>query len=422
MTSVPEDGPEVGGGAPSRISTRTAKFRNRQAAIIRVAVGLINKKGVRGMTLVEVAAQLDIVPTGVIYYFPSKERLAAACFLEAIAAYEELIAEANAGATRRERLERFVRRYVGRAGDIAAGRRDALAVFNDVRALEDPVVNAAYVDMFRRARSLIAEPPPHGPRRQALNAVTHLVLSQLFWSVVWLPLYDVEDYDRAAIRILEIFEHGLAAHPVEWPRDPVVAEDAWGPNADVSRETFLRAATQTINEHGYLGASVDKISSRLNVTKGSFYHHNEAKDDLVVACFNRTLEVMRRTLRQAMRSEADGRMRLSAAAMSLVACQLSGETPLLRTSALTSAPEAMQSALIADFDRVSLTISAMISDGVTDGSVRAVDAHVGAQMVTAMINAAAELEHWAPGLGPRAATEAYAGALLNGLWSVVGAA
>ena len=35
-----------------------------------------------------------------------------------------------------------------------------------------------------------------------------------------------------------------------------------------------------MNEHGYLGASVQKISERLNVTKGAFYHHIEAKDDL----------------------------------------------------------------------------------------------------------------------------------------------
>ena len=46
---------------------------------------------------------------------------------------------------------------------------------------------------------------------------------------------------------------------------------------------FLKAATRQINEHGYRGASVDRISASLNVTKGAFYHHNEAKDDLVAA-------------------------------------------------------------------------------------------------------------------------------------------
>jgi AcrR family transcriptional regulator len=51
------------------------------------------------------------------------------------------------------------------------------------------------------------------------------------------------------------------------------------------RGEFLRMATLTINQRGYKGASVHRIASGLNVTKGSFYHHNEAKDDLVLACF-----------------------------------------------------------------------------------------------------------------------------------------
>lgn len=42
-----------------------------------------------------------------------------------------------------------------------------------------------------------------------------------------------------------------------------------------------------MNEHGYLGASVQKISEHLNLTKGAFYHHLENKDDLIAACFQR---------------------------------------------------------------------------------------------------------------------------------------
>jgi hypothetical protein len=61
----------------------------------------------------------------------------------------------------------------------------------------------------------------------------------------------------------------------------------------------------------------------------------------------------------------------------------------------------------------------MISDGISDGSLRLVDAHIGAQMVTAMINAAAELEHWAANLPPDRATEAYVRALLQGMDSVL---
>ncbi|MGH6957643.1 MAG: TetR/AcrR family transcriptional regulator, partial [Caulobacteraceae bacterium] len=169
------------------------------------------------------------------------------------------------------------------------------------------------------------------------------------------------------------------------------------------------------NEQGYLGASVDKISARLNVTKGSFYHHNEAKDDLVVACFQRTLDVMRQTQRQAILAGGDGWRRTASAAMALIHRQATHTAPLLRTSALTSTPEPMQRALVAEFDRVSLTFASTVSDGIADGSIRPVDAHIAAQALTAAINAAAELEYWAPGASSQAAAEAYARALLTGV-------
>ena len=63
-------------------------------------------------------------------------------------------------------------------------------------------------------------------------------------------------------------------------------------SAEPGREAFLLAATRLINELGYRGASVQKIASELNVTKGSFYHHLDAKDDLVIACYKRSFDTI----------------------------------------------------------------------------------------------------------------------------------
>ena len=58
----------------------TKKFHKRKDMIVRAAVDVMNQKGIRGMTLADVAAKLDLVPTAVMYYFRKKEELAAACF------------------------------------------------------------------------------------------------------------------------------------------------------------------------------------------------------------------------------------------------------------------------------------------------------------------------------------------------------
>ena len=62
----------------------TKRYEQRKSAIVSSAVEVINRKGVRGMTLADVALRLNLVPTGVIYYFKNKEDLASACFLHGI--------------------------------------------------------------------------------------------------------------------------------------------------------------------------------------------------------------------------------------------------------------------------------------------------------------------------------------------------
>ncbi|MGH8188554.1 MAG: TetR/AcrR family transcriptional regulator, partial [Steroidobacteraceae bacterium] len=355
-----------------------------------------------------------------MYYFRKKEELAAACFYRAIEQYEALIAEAQRGRTVREALELFIRSYFEFRRRVTLGEADQIAVFNDVRALHDPGVGQAYTQMFRNARSLLLKSKELGAlERVDHNARTHLLISQLFWSVVWTPRYHPEDYGRLADHALDILENGVLRAASAWK--PHVLADIEPPAADKSseaRETFLQAATTLMNEQGYLGASVQKISARLNVTKGAFYHHLDTKDDLILACFERTLEIMRRAQREAVRVTTSGAENLMSIAAALIEYQLSGKAPLLRTSALTSVPEEIRAALIKEFDRVSGRFSLVFSDGIADASLRPVDAAIAAQMITGMINAAAEVHRWAPGVTPENVTHIYARPLFQGLLTV----
>src|SRR3546814_10036052 len=86
---------------------------------------------------------------------------------------------------------------------------------------------------------------------------------------------------------MEVFAHGIAASGEQWAPDLIDLEHD---QAEPGREQFLRAATRLINELGYRGASVQRIASELNVTKGSFYHHLDAKDDLAPACYKRSFD------------------------------------------------------------------------------------------------------------------------------------
>jgi hypothetical protein len=103
----------------------------------------------------------------------------------------------------------------------------------------------------------------------------------------------------------------------------------------------------------------------------------------------------------------------------MVGGQVSGDRPLLRTSALAAVPEDMRPRLLAGFDRITARYASVVSDGIADKSIRPLDVPIAAQMISGAINAAAELRYWAPGLTPSTADTAYVRPLFVGLLSPV---
>jgi len=403
------------------IPVSTARYARKRESVVAAATEILNHRGVRGMTLAGVAASVGLITTSVTYYFKKKEDLASAVFLSGIARYDAMISAALEAPTPQARLHRFITLYLDMKARIRTGAEPAIPTFSDVRALTQPHlghVSAVYAEMFRKVRSLFDAPGFDWLDHRGANARTHMLMEQLFWMSVWLPRYELEDYPRIRDRFFDILEHGLGVAGAVWAPTVLEVEPtaACDPQA-ASRETFLVAATRLINRQGYRGASVEKISAALNVTKGSFYHHNEAKDDLVVQCFDRTFQIMRRTQSAAMRLPGDQWTRLTTAAAALVEQQLSEAGPLLRTSALSALPEAIRADMVRQSNRVSDRFSAMISDGVAEGSVRPVDPVIAAQMLNATLNAAAELGFWVKGVKIDEAAALYARPMLMGVFT-----
>ena len=398
----------------------TDRFERKREAILDAATVLLNTRGVKGLTLGVAAAAVDLSTTSVTYYFKRKDDLAAACMQRGIAALMQIVQAALDEATPQAQLHTLLSLYLERVRRAAVGQAPALPSLSDLRALSMPQrgeVAGAYMKVFRKLRTMFEAPELSWLSRGRRTARTLLLFEQLFWANAWLPKYDPEDYGRIRERMFDILSVGLAAPDQTWKPLPIApAEVAPRDRQAMSRETFLLAATRLINARGYRGASVDKISAELNVTKGSFYHHNDAKDDLVVSCFDRTFEVMTRVQRLAMELPGDQWTRLSSAAAALAEYQLSDHGPLLRTSALAALPEPIRLEMVKHSDRVSDRFASMISDGIAEGSVRAVDPFIAAQMLNATLNAGAELAFWVPGVSSKAAPAVFARPLLMGVF------
>lgn len=399
----------------------TPRYARKKESILAAATAILNRQGVKGMTLADVANEVGLITTSVTYYYRKKDDLAAACFLRGIETFDAMIDHAAEAADWRGRLMRFLDAYLDLSRRVRLGQASPVAYFTEMRALKEPqrtVVVDAFAAMFRKFRGFFDAPEFAWMDRREANARTHLLLEQAFWTGRWLRRYDVEDYPRVRDRMLDILSGGLAAGERPW--EPARLADLTRTPADpqdAARETFLVAATRLINQRGYRGASVEDISAQLNVTKGSFYHHNEGKDDLVVDCFKRTFGIMRRA-QLATRDLPGGQwQRLASATSALVEYQLSPNGPLLRASAMTAMPPEIRHGMSDRYYRVSDRFAAMISDGIAEGTIRPVDPLIAAHMINSMLNAAASINVWAPGIAREEAAAFFARPLLQGVFT-----
>jgi len=403
-------------------SPATERYAKKKEAILAAATAILNRQGVKGMTLADVAAKVGLITTSVTYYYRKKDDLAAACFMRGLERFDALVTEAAKAPDAPTRLLKFLDLYLDLNRRVRLGEAAPLTSFTEMRALKEPLrgsVQGAFNDLFRRVRGFFEGPEFDHLDKRDRNARTHLLLEQVFWSGSWLRRYDTDDYGRVRDKMYDILVNGLA---------PKGGSESWAPLAlpdptpqslegQEWRETFLVAATRLINQRGYRGASVEEISAQLNVTKGSFYHHHEDKDALVVECFERTFAVTRKAQADARALAKDSWEQLVSATAALVAYQLSDHGPLLRASSMGALPIEIRTEMTQGYARGSERFAAIISDGVAEGSVRAVDPMIAAHMINSMLNAAASLGVWAPGLEREQAARLFARPLLTGLFS-----
>lgn len=392
---------------------KTTKQARRSAEFVSAAISIINRRGVSGMVLADVAADLGLAPKASAYYFRRKEDLATACFLDAIQRIQHLIAEACNAAQADQRTLEFLTRFFDLRRRAKLGEIDELTALNDVRALNSPVVNAAFVALFRDMRALISD-AQDDVNRLALSSHAHLLLAHCHWSAFWLIGVLPDRYPKVCERLADIIIHGLAATGVPW--DPIKLITSEQAPSDL-RGTILCAATKLMNRQGYHGASVDKISAEVATTKGGFYHHMGSKDEMILACFDRSLSIMRESLLAAEAVSANGYQALVTLAAHLVSLQLRDGEALLRMSALTTLPENLQAVVIEKYQQIVHLLASIISDGISDGSLRPVDAMLSAQLILGMINSADELPTFVPSITANDATSYYVKPCFTGIFS-----
>ncbi|MFA9200283.1 MAG: TetR/AcrR family transcriptional regulator [Cypionkella sp.] len=385
-------------GAKMADGGETERFGRRREDVIHAASALINELGVKGTTFAGLARSVGLNATSITYYFDRKDKLVAAVYAATLDWLEAAAREAAAKPLPEDRLRAFIAAHVALRRRIRAGEKGLITALSEIRTLDEEA-QAPLLDQYARVvahvRGIFGD-ARSGARRALDTARAHVLLEAMFWWPVWSLRYSTKDFDRLEARIFDVLAHGLAAQPGEWGPLPLDSAD-WR-SEDGKAETgdaFLRSATVMINQRGYRGASVNRIASALGVTKGSFYHHHNAKDDLVSECFQKSYDRLSAVQLAARDTRASGWGQIASALAELIDLQFRDPMPLLRTTALQALPAGERGGVVLRSNRLANRFAGMIADGIADGSVRAVDPMVASQLIMPALNGAYEARAWA---------------------------
>ncbi len=398
------------------IEPRSQRFADKHAAIVAAATLLINRHGIAGTTFGEVAQMVGLNTASATYYFRRKEHLVQAVFADSIRRLGAMATRAAAEPDPPRRVQHYLHGYFDLNAEALRGGTP-IATLSELRSLDAPVripLEQAYQQVFRQVRGFFG-PIRDDPHRRLLTVRAFVLEQTMFWLPTWLPRYSIGDFDRVRARLFEILARGIVAPDQRWtPASRPAESDGSG---EVGRATFLRAATRLINSRGYRGASVDRIASELGVTKGSFYHHLETKDDLVLACFRESYARIADAHRWAQALDGGEWHRLSSAIAALLDIQFTGERPLLRTAALQTLPADLRADVVERSNRIALSIAGTLVDGIREGSIRPIDPSIASQILVAALNAAQEMQGWGAHHRRDEAIAIYASVMLRGLFA-----
>lgn len=461
--------------SPPRPATR--RFAARRGAIVAAAARQFNALGLRGATLAGIAAEVGLSTPSLMYYYPTKEALATACYLQAVGTHlQHADAALHAGPGVAQRVAAFLKAQAALPAAAMAGQAPVLIEFVDLPSLHEgegvPLLHSvamarslppdtepgtepaallqrladdgaqdgraafqAYGVLFAAVRRLLApdgvapgSAAPGGAAsaaaQTALDARTYLLLSQANALRHWLQRCEPDLHPRLAQRVCGLLLDGPGQPGSRCPADagdgllPRLRRRGQGaePDSGDFDEAFLRAATVLVNTQGYRGASLDQIAARLQRSKTSVYQRHDTKLDLISACYDRTHDVVQQALLAAERAPGPVWPRLCAAIGALVRFQLSADGPLLRASAYNALPDAAALRRMRQQRRQQRDrLMHLLVDGMADGSLRPHDVALSARLLANATDVAASLPLWVPGIDAETAVSAFVAPVLTGL-------
>jgi len=361
-----------------------SKALERRRALLREGARQINRYGVGGLNISDVARTAGLSRNALYYYAKDKDDLARACMVDACKAMQgDLLRACNEGGPSDRVLERFIEiTLVERDEPIAILRRGSLGSEEDQATLL-----AEETRLLQGIEETISDGMSKGILREAdAGLVALLLLGMIDWCRIapeWLGHQGKPEYRRRLAQAVATFLlDGMAARGAasltEWPSlekrnsmqtNPFDQDDL----AQKKKEQLLGTASRLFNLNGIEGTSVNAIAAELGMTKGVLYHYFTDKDALVMQAYERAFEQFDRFIAMANERGRDGLSKALIIHHLNCQAQLGNAPPLMPQLGIHALPERVRSDFVARARKIWLDAQALVASGIEDGSCAAAD-------------------------------------------------
>ena len=155
---------------------------------------------------------------------------------------------------------------------------------------------------------------------------------------------------------------------------------------DLKREAVLRSAVRTFNLRGFQAASLDEVAANLRISKPTIYRYLGNKEQVLLECVKRGLEMLQAAATQAQAEEGNGLTRLSHFLRSYAEVNMDDfGRCVVRTddTVLSTEGRAHFRALKA---RIDAAMRTLIAEAVADGSIAPLDVKMTAFALAGALN------------------------------------
>jgi AcrR family transcriptional regulator len=387
---------------------RKAQHDAKRVAILSEAARLFNGKGSRATTLQDVARGLGLTKTSLYYYVRTKEELIFQCYEAALQRQHAVMDELDAtDSTPLERAAGFFRSQFEAWLHARDGKGVHIAALLEIASLKPDhraLIEEEYIRMFKRLRGYLREASDAGEiTTRDPTSTTRAIIGATDWVFYWLHRIEHGDVLATADAAWDVLLHGLHGGTHTYTArslEPTPDQDRAGQGFDreeqhrLKQEAFYKAGTRVFNKKGFNGASLDEIAEHLNVSKGAFYYHIRNKEDLLYACYERSIAITRRIHARALSAENSGLEKIDETARRVFHAQNSDLGPLIRYNTITALPTPRRKQVLEATEEANREFETFINQGKGDGSVRDVDAFLARNLIAGAINASMDMNLW----------------------------